>query len=51
MSALNGNVCVHTNGESKKDIMADFIRPDQPSKCTWKPQGDKTKTVHTVRPL
>lgn len=29
----------------------DFIRPDQPSKCTWKVGADIKTTPHTVIPL
>lgn len=29
----------------------DFVRPDQPSRCTWKIGADKTTSPHTVVPL
>lgn len=27
--------------------MTDFIRPDQPSKCTWKPGANPATSPHT----
>lgn len=48
MPSINGNKCPFM---AKENVLDDFVRPDLPSKCTWKPNGDKTKTVHTIRPL
>nr|XP_022904478.1 cystathionine beta-synthase [Onthophagus taurus] len=31
--------------------MADFIRPDKPSKCTWSKDAEPTSTPHTIEKL
>jgi cystathionine beta-synthase len=53
--ASNTNGCPLSAGLSKIKMadfdMSTFVRPDQPSRCTWSLDDPNAETVHTVRPF
>jgi hypothetical protein len=50
--AANDKTQCPVNGLAKKvdGLMVNFVRPDQPSRCTWSTQKNAGESPHSVIP-